>query len=77
MHEGNGWCFSGKPGFEKDPLYGFKYLKQLYEKADPGYVGRYLVPTLWDKKQGNVIYLCDKWNLRARGFAEFYSQRPL
>lgn len=46
------WCFSGKPGFEKDPLYGFKYLKELYEKSEPGYEGRYLVPTLWDKKTG-------------------------
>lgn len=49
---GKGWFFSGKPGFEKDPLYGFKYLSQLYEKAEPGYQGRYLVPTLWDKKTG-------------------------
>ena len=54
---GNGWCFSGKPGFEKDPLYGFKYLKQLYEKAEPGYEGRYLVPTLWDKKSGKFDLL--------------------
>ncbi|ORY14032.1 glutathione transferase [Clohesyomyces aquaticus] len=49
------WCFSGKPGFEKDPLYGFKSLKELYEKAEPGYTGRYLVPTLWDKKKETIV----------------------
>lgn len=49
------WCFSGKPGFEKDPLYGFKYLSQLYEKSEPGYDGRYLVPTLWDKKTEKIV----------------------
>lgn len=43
------WCFAGE---KKDPLYGFKYLKDLYEKSEPGYDGRYLVPTLWDKKTG-------------------------
>ena len=29
-------------------------MRQLYEKADPGYEGRYLVPVLWDK-QGETI----------------------
>jgi putative glutathione S-transferase len=43
------WCFKGE---KRDPLYGFKYLKELYEKSEPGYDGRYLVPTLWDKKTG-------------------------
>jgi putative glutathione S-transferase len=44
------WRFSGE---KRDPLYGFKYLKELYEKSEPGYDGRYLVPTLWDKKTGS------------------------
>lgn len=45
------WAFSGE---NRDPLYGFKYLKDLYEKSEPGYEGRYLVPTLWDKKTGKL-----------------------
>jgi putative glutathione S-transferase len=45
---------SGKPGFEKEPLYGFTNIRQLYEKADPEYEGRYLVPALWDKKTGKL-----------------------
>jgi putative glutathione S-transferase len=52
VNEGVGWAMSGAPGFEKEPLYGFTNLKQLYEKANPQYEGRYLVPTLWDKKKG-------------------------
>jgi putative glutathione S-transferase len=50
--EGVGWAMSGAPGFVKEPLYGFTNLKQLYDKANPQYDGRYLVPTLWDKKKG-------------------------
>ncbi|KAF2249963.1 glutathione transferase [Trematosphaeria pertusa] len=46
------WCFAGE---KKDPLYGFKYLKDLYEKSEPGYDGRYLVPTLWDKKTETIV----------------------
>lgn len=52
---GGGWCMSGKPGFEKEPLYGFTSIKEVYHKADPDYEGRYLVPALWDKKKGQSI----------------------
>ncbi|KAJ5084264.1 hypothetical protein NUU61_008843 [Penicillium alfredii] len=52
----DGWFFSGRWGSaEKDPLYGFKYLKELYFKADPQYEGRYTVPTLWDKKKETIV----------------------
>ena len=30
-------------------------MKQLYEKADPGYEGRYTVPVLWDKKSETIV----------------------
>ncbi|KAL5422843.1 hypothetical protein PMIN04_004359 [Paraphaeosphaeria minitans] len=46
------WCFGGE---KRDPLYGFKYLKELYEKSEPRYDGRYLVPTLWDKKTEKIV----------------------
>jgi putative glutathione S-transferase len=52
VHDKKGWGMSGKPGFEREPLYGFTNLRQLYERANPEYEGRYLVPTLWDKKKG-------------------------
>ncbi|KAF2877916.1 transferase [Massariosphaeria phaeospora] len=53
--DGKGWCFSGKPGFEKDPLYGFTHLSELYKKAEPEYEGRFLVPALWDKKKETIV----------------------
>lgn len=52
----NGWLFTGRNGSsDRDPLYGFAGLKQLYLKADPEYVGRYTVPTLWDKKTETIV----------------------
>lgn len=52
----NGWLFTGRNGSaDRDPLYGFAGLKQLYLKADPEYTGRYTVPTLWDKKTETIV----------------------
>ncbi|KAL2872267.1 haloacid dehalogenase, type II [Aspergillus lucknowensis] len=51
-----GWTFSGRNGSaEKDPLYGFTKMSQLYFKANPGYTGRYTVPVLWDKKRETIV----------------------
>ncbi|KAL4916907.1 haloacid dehalogenase [Aspergillus aurantiobrunneus] len=52
----DGWFFSGRNGSaEKDPLYGFTKISELYFKADPGYAGRYTVPLLWDKKRETIV----------------------
>ncbi|RLL95054.1 hypothetical protein CFD26_102648 [Aspergillus turcosus] len=52
----DGWYFSGRYGSaEKDPLYGFKLLKELYLKADPQYEGRYTIPVLWDKQRETIV----------------------
>lgn len=48
---GKGWTFEKT----KDPLYGFKYLREFYNKAEPEYVGRVTVPTLWDKKNETIV----------------------
>jgi putative glutathione S-transferase len=51
-----GWAFTGRDGTaEKDPLYGFKTLSELYFKAEPRYEGRYTVPVLWDKKEETIV----------------------
>ncbi len=51
-----GWFFDGARGtLPADPLYGFKTLRQLYLKVDPGYSGRVTVPVLWDKKTGTLV----------------------
>jgi glutathionyl-hydroquinone reductase len=55
MTEGKGWTFTGQTGPDKDPLYGGKYLRDLYEKASPAYEGRITVPVLWDKKKGLLV----------------------
>lgn len=51
-----GWLFTGKNGSaDRDPLYGFVGMKQLYLKASPDYVGRYTVPVLWDKQTQTIV----------------------
>lgn len=51
-----GWFFDGAYGtLAEDPLYGFKTLRQLYLKADPGFEGRVTVPVLWDKKTATLV----------------------
>lgn len=56
--------FMGPDGFElvnengtpiTEPLYGFSKMRQLYQKAEPGYAGRCTVPTLWDKKTEQIV----------------------
>jgi putative glutathione S-transferase len=50
-----GWYFSGRRGPDRDPIYGVKFLGDLYLKADPQYKGRITVPMLWDKKHETVV----------------------
>ncbi|KAI8924618.1 glutathione S-transferase, C-terminal [Entophlyctis helioformis] len=53
-----GWHFSSPdvtPGATEEPLYGFKYLHELYYKANPDYSARFTVPVLWDKKLGTIV----------------------
>jgi putative glutathione S-transferase len=44
----NGWEMT-------DPLNHFKFLYQLYLKADPSYEGRVTVPVLWDKQTQAIV----------------------
>lgn len=50
-----GWYFSGVRGPDKDPVYGAKYMREFYMKADPNYSGRITVPVLWDKKHATIV----------------------
>jgi putative glutathione S-transferase len=48
--------FSGSlPGAEKDPLYGSRYLYELYLRAKPDYTGQITVPVLWDKQRETIV----------------------
>lgn len=54
----NGWKFSEEtetPGCIPDPLYNFKFIKELYYKADPNYTGRFTVPVLFDSKLETIV----------------------
>jgi len=52
----HGWYFSGQRGPARDPIYGVRWMKELYLKADPSYNGRITVPMLWDKKRRAFFY---------------------
>jgi glutathionyl-hydroquinone reductase len=47
----NGWTFEGTA----DPVNGFDYLYQLYQRANPNYSGRVTVPVLWDKRASTIV----------------------
>lgn len=52
----NGWELNKDfPDSTGDSLYNFKFLYQLYTKADPKYTGRVTVPVLWDTKEETIV----------------------
>lgn len=46
--EAGGWIF-------EQPEEGCQTLRELYELAQPGYIGRCTVPVLWDTKQKQIV----------------------
>lgn len=52
----DGWELkSDFPGATGDTLYGLKYLRDIYLKADKAANGHVTVPVLWDKKQETIV----------------------
>ena len=55
----NAWRFGGHheafPGSEPDPLYGAKYLFELYQRSHRGYSGEITVPVLWDRLRAEIV----------------------
>lgn len=57
----DGWRFVTEdeedppPLCRPEPLYGFTSIRQLYFKASAGYVGRFTVPVLWDKRTETIV----------------------
>lgn len=49
-----GWMFSDRPGTIADSVNGAKYLREIYQLADPTYTGKVTVPVLWDKQQRTI-----------------------
>ncbi|WP_010140794.1 glutathione S-transferase family protein [Oceanicola sp. S124] len=38
-----------------DDLFGFRYLREVYLKAEPGLTTRVTVPVLWDRQTGQIV----------------------
>lgn len=60
----NGWEFKRPAeqfkgihvkGAQEEPLFGFDFTYQLYQKAHSEYSGRVTVPILWDKKNNTIV----------------------
>lgn len=50
-----GWSFGGYPGADEDPMFGSRYMHELYTLADPNFTGRATVPVLWDMEQNVMV----------------------
>jgi putative glutathione S-transferase len=50
-----GWSFGGFPGADEDPLFGARYMHEVYTRADPVFTGRATVPVLWDMKRNVMV----------------------
>ncbi len=51
----NGWTFEPGPDVEPDPIYGARFLHQVYTAAKADYTGRVTVPVLWDKERRTIV----------------------
>ncbi|RYG51393.1 hypothetical protein EON66_10810 [archaeon] len=54
--EHRGWMFDASvSGATADPIWGAASIREVYERAHPGYVGKYTVPVLFDKKTRTIV----------------------
>lgn len=51
----HGWTFEEGEGVIGDPIFGAKYLHEIYTHAKSDYTGRVTVPVLWDKKTNTMV----------------------
>jgi len=50
----SGWTFS-EQGEYVDNLHGFKFMHEIYTRADKEFTGQITVPVLWDKKLNTIV----------------------
>ncbi len=75
IRDERGWAFRDGPGYSRDPINGFAFLREAYAVSDPQYRGRVTVPALWDKQAGRIVNNSDDDIMRAfetefEGFAK-------
>jgi len=51
----NGWTFAPGDGVVPDPIFGARFLHELYVAADTHYTGRVTVPVLWDSERATIV----------------------
>jgi putative glutathione S-transferase len=51
----HGWTFEPGPGVVADPIFGARYLYEVYQHAQPRHSGRVTVPVLWDKREATIV----------------------
>ena len=51
----NGWEFDNSIKINKDPLYNFDFLHQVYTHANSQFSGRVTVPVLWDTREETIV----------------------
>ena len=52
----DGWTFdTDAPGATGDRLFGSRYLRDIYRRADAAFSGRVTVPVLWDKERQTIV----------------------
>ncbi len=49
-----GWSFT-ESGEYGDSLYSYRFMHQLYTRADPEFTGQITVPVLWDKQKNTIV----------------------
>ncbi len=52
----DGWTFAEDgDGATGDTLYGSKFAREIYTRADPRFSGRVTIPILWDKERETIV----------------------
>ena len=64
VRDERGWAFRDGDGSSKDPVNGFKFLREAYAATDPQFDGRVTVPVLWDKQTKRIVTNSDDDLLR-------------
>jgi len=53
--DAEGWAFRDGPGYSKDPVNRFAFLRDAYFVSNPQFHGRWTVPVLWDTVAQRIV----------------------
>lgn len=54
IRDERGWAFT-EPDRYEDPVNGFAFLSEAYQRAAPGFAERVTVPVLWDRQRATIV----------------------